>query len=462
MNPSFQLFDAAVQGLRGASNGLYAGPHTSRAALEHAFGATAGLNPSAVAAAAKNIGGKSDPENTGVLGTLGAEVLEFFAEQAISEGIESQIEELFQGHQRNTDIGQSAGRAGEAMECIDQEAARTCNTALGALSAAMGPLLSAISATNPILNPLAGAGIFQGLVRTAEGLINATSTLIMGTCQARDEAIGACLDQLRGECESAATAPSSTSQQCLEHQGATPAPVPPPAAPEQVAEHKAPSPVSGGSATPVTSTPEQPTQPAAPALQKAGVHPASISPQATPLPGVAAGIGQAVGAVAQGVAEQLTQGAAQLGAQAGQGAAQIGEGGVMQETGMPAQTMAEAMQGFGISIDIDADIHLGGCEEVPEAQPEPECPEPSAPEPPAPEPEEAEQNSPPPAEAEPQPPAPSKAELAANAAKPQYAASAATAGAEASVAPEPPAPEPPAPEPPAPEPPVAKKAGGWS
>ncbi|AZA09938.1 hypothetical protein [Corynebacterium pseudopelargi] len=456
MNPSFQLFDAAVHGLRGVSNGLYQGPQTSSAALEHAFSATAGLNPGAVAAAAKNIGGKSDPENTGVLGTLGAEVLEFFAEQAISEGIESLIEELFLGHQRNSDIGQSAGKAGEAMECIDQEAARTCNSALGALTAAMGPLLGAISATNPVLNPLGAAGIFQGLVRTAEGLINATASLIMGTCQARDEAIGACLEQLRGECEQAATAPNHTKaprpESCVPPPAPTPVPAPQEAAP---APQEAPKQASGGSAAAVPSTHQVPPQAGSPSIQEAGVQAASVSqqPEAQPA-GAIAGLGQALGSAIQGVAQQVDRGVADLATQLGQASNKP----PMQPMEVQPQGLAEAMQGLGITIDIDADIHFEGCEGAGDTEPAPECPPEPLEETPEQPPQEVSEEPSAPEQAAPEP-APTKAELAANAGKPHYGAAAAAHLSDAPSAP--PAAEAPAPEA-AVEAPSAKKAGGWS
>ncbi|AZA12041.1 hypothetical protein [Corynebacterium gerontici] len=475
---NIELFDAAVAQLKAASNGLYPGPKTSSATLSNAFNSTAGLDTSMIEQAASQVGGRSHPGKLRPMGPLLETVLREFAEAAIGVGLEKLLRGVVRGHERNVCVGQATARAGSVISTIDQESALTCDAALATLSTAMQPLLAAIMAANPVLNPIVGTTVFPSLIKTAGGLIDAAASLIMGTCSARDQAINDCFDTLIGECEQAATEPEA----CVNPSESPQAPeaqAPPQSCPTQ------PQAAPASQATPVPKAdPAPPTTPTSAsseprAMGSPPVQPASLG-SALPTPPLGAeGVNAALGAVGEFIQS------------AGKGvvsAAQSGLAPAMTPPAMSTPTMAappngpgmfgeiisggltpdvetqQSSSGFGINIDIKADIDIEACGQAAE-----QCAQQSSAETPAPPKEtkpehiEPEAAVPPEAPAEPAPAPESPPTIAAEPEAPTPPEAA---------APEPAAPEPAAP--PAPEvvcepqpeaaPPAehAKKAGGWS
>lgn len=374
-----ELFDAAVAQLKAASNGLYQGPMTSGAALQHALNATAGLDTQGIEAAARRVGGTSDPGQLRPMGPVLEAVLHEFAEAAIGVGLETLLRGVVRGHERNECVAQSTARAGQVISTIDQESSLMCDAALGTLSTAMQPLLAAIMAANPLLNPVVGPAMFPGLVKTAGGLIDAAASFIMGTCQTRDEAINECFDALISECEQAVAEPEA----CVH-----PAPTPPPPA---VSTEPSSAPVvpdaaaatpqkQGPSIAPIAAQPATPS-PVCPnsSLGQSPLQPASLGSSVAPSQSGVQGVLPAVEAIGD-LMHQASKGVLPTLAAAAESALAPTEpapNAALEEPLAPQNVDTQDTtigRGFGLSIDIRADIDIDACEEASASQCEEQAP----------------------------------------------------------------------------------------
>ncbi|QDZ42065.1 hypothetical protein [Corynebacterium sp. sy039] len=221
INAAIRLFSRSVQSLVTASRGTYAGPAIGIGELNHALGATQGLDVAglqkASAAGIQKLGG---------LPSLYKPLYDIFVDTAggfLVEGIKKLIDKIDDAISGAKDAKKETQAATEAIKEIDEEhCARTQQ-----LTEQLLNVITTISDTLNSLDPEKQLPEFIDLVKSGSSLIDECAQAILQLSQSRDENIEGCFQKLVDHCQAIGdqgAAETSSEQSRICEQEKTPEP----------------------------------------------------------------------------------------------------------------------------------------------------------------------------------------------------------------------------------------------
>ncbi|WP_156801674.1 hypothetical protein [Corynebacterium mastitidis] len=266
-----QAYGDAVEELRHASGGRYAGPGIRPQEIKQALGGAAGIDPGAIGQHLGFAVGVTDTSRLGK-GWLGGllQVLQHLAFGLIGDALGKGIREWWQNREDAQQLTHEAEKAAEAMRDI----CATSDTAASEILAALSQNVTALSNHLRCLAPQAGpeqAAAFNSALGMAASVIDQAGSSVMELCRERDGALAGCMEELERRVSTVCEAP----QPC------GPAAVEPARAERSCPPVERETPSAGVSPTPPAPPPDVPPGNGSGAAP--GVEVAAAGPERTPV-----------------------------------------------------------------------------------------------------------------------------------------------------------------------------------
>lgn len=238
-----QAYGDAVEELRHASGGRYAGPGIRPQEVKQALGGAAGIDTGAIGQHLGFAVGATDTSRLGK-GWLGGllQVLQHLAFGLIGDALGKGIREWWQNREDAQQLTHEAEKATEAMRDI----CATSDTAASEILAALSQNVTALSNHLRCLTPQAGpeqAAAFNSALGMAANVIDQAGSSVMELCRERDDALAGCMEELERRvstvceapqpCGPAAVEPARAERSCapVEREAPSVETSPPPSAP---------------------------------------------------------------------------------------------------------------------------------------------------------------------------------------------------------------------------------------
>ncbi|MEJ4101961.1 hypothetical protein V5T06_05285 [Corynebacterium mastitidis] len=202
-----QAYGDAVEELRQASGGRYAGPCIHPQEVKQALGGAAGIDPGAIGQHLGFAVGATDTSRLGK-GWLGGvlQVLQHLAFGLIGDAVGKGIREWWQNREDAQRLTHEAEQATEAMRDI----CATSDTAAAEILAALSQNVTALSNHLRCLAPQAGpeqAAAFHSALGVAANVIDQAGSSVMELCRERNDALAGCMEELERKVSAVCEAP---------------------------------------------------------------------------------------------------------------------------------------------------------------------------------------------------------------------------------------------------------------
>lgn len=200
----------AIEKLVTASRGTYRPPTQAIAQVERAFGATKGLDTSAIRSAAQLVRGSSQSETAAGISEVITGVLVDVAVGLIGDALQGLISDWFGASDDAESAGKEADAASSAVDEINDSATNQCQRVEERAAAQIDMLATMLSSIDPAENPEG----FAQLVSLGAGVVDESLSAMTDICGERDHAIAASYGKLVDVVETLA---ESNAQQSTPH-----------------------------------------------------------------------------------------------------------------------------------------------------------------------------------------------------------------------------------------------------
>lgn len=182
----------AIEKLATASRGTYRPPTQAVAQVERAFGATKGLDTSAIRSAAQLVRGSSQSETAAGISEVITGVLIDVAVGLIGDALQGLISDWFGASDDAEAAGKEAEAATSAVNEINDSATNQCHMVEDRAAAHIDMLATILSSIDPAENPEG----FAQLVSLGAGVVDESLSTMADICGERDQAIAASYGKL--------------------------------------------------------------------------------------------------------------------------------------------------------------------------------------------------------------------------------------------------------------------------
>ncbi|MEJ6012727.1 hypothetical protein WG936_02555 [Corynebacterium sp. H127] len=307
------LYDDAVEALRNAAGGDWKGPAQPPEQVKDAIESTKGLDTDVLRESADDLvgGGKPDSiKGKGLLKQLGGMLMGVISGLIIDE-IWSKAQEWFENDEQNTELSNSVSEAAESIDKVTAESSQANEMVCDSTKSQIQQLCALLATIDKTKFP----DEYEGVLRSADGLINECASSVVGISNDRDRCIADIFNQIlecgaqicntectplpaacdappaappAQECESTPAMPTAPATSTGGGGGAAPAPTPAPTPSSPAPAPVEPSPQPAPPVTkPVTQgCPEEPVKKPAPPVTKPVTQDCPEEPVKKPAPPV--------------------------------------------------------------------------------------------------------------------------------------------------------------------------------